>query len=660
MSTKKSTTKSNNKTKKQVKPKEEKIEEVKEVKEEVKEEKPLLNTKEIKNLIGDDYEAKKVIPYHHPFVNIVVIITMIISLLSFGNILFCEESSVLMILTNLLFTVFIILFGVISITYKRKSKNMILFSCLLLIVYFLLQFNGQFNVVSSPISLAPNFSGKSITEVMKWADKNKVKIEQEYEYSDMIPEYSVISQSIDAGTSLKNIDTIVVSISEGPNPAKEIMVPNMITWNSDKVLRFIEDNYMSNVEVEFVQSDKLKDTVIEQSASGSLKRDDSLKLTFSYGEELGFEEVSIIDFKNMSEFEVIFYMKKNQLNYSFDHEFDSKTKKGYAFKQNVPVGDKVKVNDKIVVVTISKGPEIKIPDFTKYSMTEVAEWAIKNKVKISFENEYDENVKENNIIRSEYREGDIIEQGTIVKIIISRGSLKMPKIKNLGEFYDWAAKYNISYEEVHEFHDSVPAGEVISYSYKTGEAIKKDNPIIVKISDGVKKTVPNVIGMTRKDAINKIQSAGFNYSVSYRNSTEAKDKVLGQSIQAGSEVSQGTTITITVSNGKKESSGGNNNNSGGSSTPTPTPTPTPNPTPTPDPEPVCENVTVYVYDELYDTQNPTNTCRNIKNRYPSLNFSCSYVEDQGLQNGILKNAGNVDDQIKSTCENISLVIVKNN
>ena len=70
----------------------------------------------------------------------------------------------------------------------------------------------------------------------------------------------------------------------------------------------------------------------------------------------------------------------------------------------------------------------------------------------------------------------------------------MPKFDSLDEFYEWANKYNIKYTEEHEFSDSVKAGEVISYSYKTGSVIKNGDAVIVKISDGSKKTVPKVVG----------------------------------------------------------------------------------------------------------------------------------------------------------------------
>ncbi len=659
MGTKKSTTSSKNKSKKTVK-------EVKEIKE-VKEEKPIEVKEEIKQPIEDIFiEEKKTTSYKHPFVHFVVIVTLLISLISFVITLTSKDSSILSILTHLLLTVFTILFAAISITYKRHKKSLILISSLLLIGFFLLQLNGTYSVVSSPISLTPNFSGKSITEVMKWADKNKISIEQEYEYSDMIPEYSVISQNVEAGSSLKDVDTIVVSISEGPNPAKEIMVPNMISWDSERVLKFIKENYLSNVSVEFEQSDKAKDTVISQSASGSLKRNDELKLVFSYGEELGFSEVNLIDLTGKSEFEVTFYMKQNQLNYTFDYAFDKKMKRGLAIKQSVPAGEKVTVHEKIVAVTISKGPEIIIPDFTKYSMTKVAEWAIQNKVKISFENEYDEKVKENNIIGSNYKEGDIIEQGTTVKIIISRGSLKMPKLKSLDEFYDWANKYNIQFEEVHEFNDSVPAGGVISYSYKSGEAIKKDTPVVVKISDGVKKSVPNVVGLTRKEAINKINAVGLNYSVVYRNSSEAKDKVLAQSIRAGSEVSQGTTITITVSNGKKESSGGNNSGGGSTPTPTPDPTPAPDPTPTPDPDPPtpqCNSCNfrpaqiTFTLQQYNSYEAAANGLRSyLQGQCPGLTVSISGVNVDGYDPG--DYVSGFSGGTVSSCDTISITLAK--
>lgn len=485
----------------------------------------------------------------HMVVNIFCIIVFIISLLSLV-VSIMKQSSIIGLLSSLIITLFTIVFTITSITYKRSSKSLVLVGCLLLTTYFGLNIINCDFISSNGI---PNFTGKSVTDVISWASKNSITINQEYEYSDMIPEYRIISQNIESGTNMNKVKELTISISEGANPSKEIVVPSMIGWDCERVLKFIKNNYLSNVEVEFIQSDMAKDTVINQSASGNLKRDDLIKLTFSYGEELDSNEVSLIDFTNMSKFEVEFYMKQHQLKYKFEDAFSNKIKRGYAVKQSVDAGNKVSVNDSEIVVTISKGPEIEVPDLLKYSMSEITEWAIKNKVKLNFSDSYDDSVKKNAIISTNVNKGDIIEQGTTIKVVLSRGSLKMPTFKSIEDFYDWANKYNIKYEEQHEFSDTVEAGKVISYSYKNGSVIKNGDSIIVKISDGVKRGVPNVVGLTKSNAISKLENASLKYSVVYKNSTSTKDKVLSQSISAGSEVSSGTTVVITVSNGKAPS-----------------------------------------------------------------------------------------------------------
>ncbi|MBQ6498049.1 MAG: PASTA domain-containing protein [Bacilli bacterium] len=615
-----------------------------------------MNTNEIKELLGEDVsKEEKTKVKKHPLVHFFLIILLLVALGSFVINVLDKNNSIYDLISGLILTIFTIFFVTISISYHRKSKSTIFISGLLLLAYFLLNLNNHVNIVSTPISTVENFQGKSITDVIKWASKNNIKINQEYEYSDMIEEYNVISQDVKSGTNLNKVKEITIAVSEGPNPNKEIIVPSMLTWDDERVIDFVKDNYLSNVIVEFVESDKAKDTVIEQSASGNLKRSDELKLTFSFGEELGFSEVTLIDFTNKSKFEVEFYMKQHQLLYEFDSDFSKKIKRGLAMKQTIAAGETVHVNGEIIGVTISKGPKVKIPDLKSMSLEEITEWAIKNKVKLTFTDQYDENVKENDIISVNQEVGSVVEQGTVIKVVVSRGALTMPKFKSLVDFYNWANKYNINYEEKHEFSDTVKAGEIIKFSYKTGETIKNNDTITVFISDGEKQTVPNVIGLTKSEAIAKLEKAHLNYSFVYANSSHSKNKVIDQSISAGSEISSGTTITLTISTGEEDSyveerkentNNHSNNNSNNNTTPKP-------------PVNNCTNVTVYIYPDLISNV-PSTTCSNIKGAYPKLKFSCNYVKDSGLSNGMLKNAGSIDEKTKSTCETISLVIVNNN
>lgn len=616
-----------------------------------------MNTKELMDLIGEEEEKPKT--KKHLLVHGFLIILLLVALGSFIFTILNKDNSIYELISSLLLTVFTIFFVTISISYHKKSKFLIFVSGLLLLGYFALNLSTHSTII--PTTTNQNFQGKSITEVMKWASKNNVKVTQEYEYSDMVAEYDVISQKIEQKDN--KITGITVAISEGPNPYKEIIVPSMLTWDSERVIDYVKTNYLSNVIVDFVSSDQAKDTVIEQSTSGNLKRNDELHLVFSFGEELGFSEVKLIDFTKMSKFEVEFFMKQHQLRYDFDSDFSNSIKRGYAMKQSIAAGETVQIDDQRILVTISKGPKVKIPELKKMDLEKITEWAIKNKVKLSFIDQYDESVKENDIISVNYDKGTIVEQGTVIKVTLSRGALKMPKFKSLTDFYTWANKYNINYEEKHEFSDTVKAGEIIKFSYKTGESLRNNDTITVIISDGKKQTVPNVVGLTKSEAISKLEKAGLNYSFVYKSSNHRKNKVIDQSISAGSEISSGTTITLTISTGEDDESyveerqnsnskpsNSNNNNNNNSNT---------NNDNNNKPVNNCNNVTVYIYDELISNV-PSTTCSRIKSAYPSLKFSCSYVQDGGLANGLLKNATSIDGTTRSTCETINLAIVNNN
>lgn len=617
-----------------------------EVEEEIAEEKEEVIEEEKEEPVKEKITNKNNVKTKSPFTNLVLVLVIIISLIQFVIVLINKDSSISDLINNLIITLFSVLFSIVGITYKRKNKKLLFISGLILLCYFVLNLNNSFNFIKSPISVVPDFSNKSLTEVMQWASKNNILVNQDYEYSDMIPEYKVISQSIDSGKSLSGITEIDISISEGPNPYKEIVVPSMISWDHERVLNYIRENYLENVIVEFVQSSKKADTVIEQSTSGNLKRNDELKLTFSYGEVLEYEDYGVIDFTNMSQFEIEFFMKQHQLKYEIEYVFSSKIKKGYGVAQSVDAGTKVKVNDEVVKISISKGPKIKVPDLTKMDVNEITEWAIKNKLKLTFKDSYDDTIPEGEIIKTDKNNGDILEQGNVITVTLSRGNLKMPNFDTMIEFKEWADKYGIMYEEKHEFSDKVPIGEIIGFSYDVGDTIRNGDSISVTISDGKQVEVPNVVGQSKNSAISKLEGAGLKYNVStkYHNSV-AKDTVISQSISAGSKVGAGTTVSIIVSLGKKPA-------------PAVQPSPSPSTAPVTPPTPTCENVTVWI-DNSFFSSTPSTTCNNVKAAYPKLKFSCSYVSDPGLANGLIKNNGSIDGNTFSTCTTVNLQIVSN-
>ena len=516
-------------------------------------------------------EVKKVKKEKTGLMNTSLIILLLSSLIYFIMRLFfgSGDEAIMSLISSFILLIFTTLFVCIGFSVGKRKKILFVISSILLVVYFAFTVysecfvNGGNNVL--------NFVGMSLGDVIDWSEENKIELIHDYEYSDMIDEYHIISQDVLAGTSIKDIHTITIAISEGPNPAKEVTVPSMLGWKSEDVLKFIKENHLTNVSVEFIESEDAEDTVIEQSKVGNVRRNEEMKLVFSAGEEIDYEEVKLIDFTGKSEFEVIFYLKQHHIRYEIKRDFSKKVKKGNAISQSIKAGTLVKINDEKIIVTISKGPEIKVIDLKGATVSEVTEWVVKNKLRVEFSDAYDDSIKENCVVGFNYDVGDTVEEGTVIKIILSKGKLVMPEFENISQFREWASTYEIEYEEKHEFSDKVDAGNIIDFSHKTNDTIKNDDTIVVTISDGKKVNVPSVIGMSKDDATNKLKNSGlgYNFVYSYSSSVE-KGKAIKQSISAGSEVAKGTTVTVTLSNGPKPvtntpSSGGSNNN------PAPTP-----------------------------------------------------------------------------------------
>lgn len=521
-----------------------------------------------------------------------LIITLLTTLLLFGVTLIEGNKTgikIEQILKVLLGNIFVIFFLFTGISAGRKGRASTILASICLILLNGFEIVSQLNMLSPLNPTLENFTNKSLTEVVKYAEKNDIELTQVYEYSDMIEEYKIISQNIESGTELKKAKKLTVAVSEGPNPEKEVIIPNMITWNDEAVLKFINENNLNNVEIEFIESSKLKNTVIEQEQSGNRKRSDLLKLKFSLGESSEITETKLIDLVNKKQFEAIFWLKQHAIKVEIKKEFSNKVKRGYVIKQSEKIGSIMKPNEKTVTLTVSKGPKIKVPDLTKMSMSEITEWIIKNKLKVEFTDQYDDKIKNNKVIKANFKKGDSIEQKTLITITLSKGKLTMPKSTTVDELKNWAEKYGIPYQVEYEFDSLVEKGKIIKTSHKEGETIKNGETIIITISQGKKQKVPKLIGMKKQNIINKLKELNLKYNFVYQDNEKVeKDVAVAQSMKEGSEVAEETTITITLSTGKKKTNNNstssnnkpngensnnqnNNNNNEGTQTPSCTP-----------------------------------------------------------------------------------------
>ncbi len=409
------------------------------------------------------------------------------------------------------------------------------------------------NIIKIPTQdLLGNFVNKNISELITFSEKHNIKINQVFDYSDYTKEYNIISQDVSANTLLKKVKEINVIVSSGANPSKTIMLQNLVGLDIDDALKIINENFMNNVEVDYEFSDDVtKNVVISQNINGEIKRNDLLKLVVSLGNENELEPVKMENLKNKSLFDATLWLKRNGFEYEIKYEFSDSVKRNYCLSQSEKEGTIVDPNETVITLIISKGKEIIAPDFTSMSVSEATIWISEHNLKVSFKEEYDNEIKQGDIISSNKPLNTKLEEGETIEITTSKGKLVMERFDNIEAFRAWANSLNIAYEENNEFSDST-AGTIIKIEPAIGEAINLNEKVYVTYSKGKSTTVPNFYNKSKSDAsslCNKYSLTCY-YSYRYSNSV-SKDYVVSQSLSSGSTVAEGTGITIYLSKGSE-------------------------------------------------------------------------------------------------------------
>ena len=435
--------------------------------------------------------------------------------------------------------------------FKNKSFATVTTSLLVLIT---ITFNGLYmtKVIKLPTqNFLPDFESKNLTKAINWTEENNIKSEQNFEYSDTEEKYSIISQSKKPETLTKNIKKVDFTVSNGPDYNKDVILTDMTSWNVDDVLKFIDNNFLNSVAINFEENLNIKkDTVISQSNTGNIKRNTALIFNVSLGDKNSLKPIKLKDLKNESLLQAEVYLGRNGILYELKYDFSNTIKKGNVITSSIKEGTTVKPDEKITL-TISKGKEIKVPNLKNKTMSYITKWMVENNIQINYKDRYDNNIKSGRVIESNYKEGDIIEEGTTVDIIFSKGPLVMKKFDNINDFKSWADTNGIKYEIKEEFNEEIEKDKIIKTSIEEGKNINLEETITVYVSKGIAVKVPNFIGKSKSEVQKECDNLGINCSFTESYSTKTKGTVIAQNINAGTEISKGDTIVITLATNKK-------------------------------------------------------------------------------------------------------------
>lgn len=576
--------------------------------------------------------------------NIFAIICLILSIsYSIFTVIFCGDqvNNLYLIINAIVITIFALFLTIMVITKNYKTKNVFsYFTTIILSGFLIFNFLVLNNNIELPTQeLLENFQNKTISEALKWAKENNIEVNQIYEYSDNIEEYRIITQDIYPNTLLKKVDKITFTVSYGPNYDKIISLPNMVGWNIDDAMKTINDNFLNNVNIDYeVNEEKEKDTIIEQSISGQIRRNDEVNIKVSLGSTDDLEPVEMINLKNKSLMDATLWLKRHGIKYELVYVFSDEIAKNYVADQETDPGKTVNPKDDTVKLIISKGKKIVVPDLTKLSVDEATEWIINNNLKVKFETKYDSNIEAGKIIEADYKENDEIEAGTLITITTSKGPLKMPKFNNISDLRNWANNLGIEYREEYEFNDNVDKGDIIKTIPEENAVINYSDVIIVHISYGKPVTVPSFIGKSKSEISSTCNNIGLNCTFYYNGYSDTPyDIAQNQNKNAGSEVVSGTYVSIGLSSGPK-----------------------PKEEPKPDPTPTCDKsktTTIWI-----TPGNDGNQTQNILSKqYPQIKWNFNLVDkcqSGDSTSGAVCNANEIDGKNLNSCDTYIVTIVK--
>lgn len=178
--------------------------------------------------------------------------------------------------------------------------------------------------------------------------------------------------------------------------------------------------------------------------------------------------------------------------------------------------------------------------------------------------EYSDEIEEGIILSQNITGGDVVEEDTVLEVVISAGkeSVFMTSLvgKTKEEAIAWLDTNGIKYT-IEEIESMSTPGTVATQSVAADEKIAKGDTVVLQVSTGIsgidnkaEVSMPDLTKLTYAQAQKKMEELGLYLSIetSVYDMKVAKDKVISQSVPSGTVLHQGDSVTVVVSLGKEQ------------------------------------------------------------------------------------------------------------
>jgi len=243
-----------------------------------------------------------------------------------------------------------------------------------------------------------------------------------------------------------------------------------------------------------------------------------------------------------------------KLKYSVTEEQSDKPA-NQVIRQSVASGTQVDEGTTITL-TVSAGKKtVKVPQLVGKSRSAAINALSNAKLKYTVSTEHSDTVEEGYVISSDPKEGETVNEGTSILIVVSLGSQTETAIVNdcteVDEARSVAALESRGFvvDVTYEHSDTVEEGIVISQSPEGGTEAEVGSTVYLVVSSGPETSyvsVPNCVGFSMSSALTMCEDAGLFVIFSEVPDNDNVGVIVTQSLVAGDEVAEGTEIILGV------------------------------------------------------------------------------------------------------------------
>jgi serine/threonine-protein kinase len=398
-----------------------------------------------------------------------------------------------------------------------------------------------------------------------WARNNGIILQVEQEYNDEHEAGRVISQSVPEGSRIKKGEFVKLKISLGHDLSVTLPIPDFMSMTKNEIDSWAAENFMTKVRITTEYSNTVETGKVirfeinDDRVVNEVRRDSPIYIIISKGpEDTEAATVEVPNFKIMSIADGYAYAEENGLVLIVEEEYDDFVPQGTIISQSVKAEEKVPVGTEIALV-VSKGKMITVPDFSKYSRELAGSVAGQLGIAVTMNERYSSRPA-GEFISQSIKPDTVYESGQIVELYYSiDNKISLPSF--VGQTRDaiesWAKNLNDNGASItiktKSTSSNSPPGTILTQS-KANTLIGISAAINITVSSGKIVYVPDFVApagsgydkaITREKALAMCEALNIvPIFVEESKSGRLPGEIWYQSMGAGKEISEGTTITL--------------------------------------------------------------------------------------------------------------------